>query len=66
MRNRFCPLSETHSPSPHPPPPPPLALVLAEGSSWVECRPKSNEKYTPVLHCISSFQGATCYYEKLL
>ena len=31
---------------------------------WREYEPKSNEKYTPFLHCISSFEG-TFYKKKI-
>ena len=31
--------------------------------SWMEYQAELNEKYTPVLHCISSFEGTS--YKKL-
>ena len=33
-------------------------------SRWLECHPKSNEKYMPFSHCISSFEGTS--YKNLL
>ena len=32
-------------------------------SNWMEYQTKINKKYTPVLHCISSFEGTS--YKKL-
>ena len=31
---------------------------------WMEYQPKSNEKYVPFLHCISSFEGT--FYNKMV
>ena len=48
MLNGFC-LSSN--------PPPTRLLFLTENIKWMENQPKSNEKYTSFLHCISSFGG---------
>ena len=45
----------------------PLFLTLYhsgwKNNYWMEYQPKSNEKYVPFLHCISSFEGS--FYKKV-
>ena len=53
--NRFCPLST--------PIQPPCSEQKA--SSWIQHRPKLNEKCTPFLQCISSFIKVYTLYKKL-
>ena len=60
--HRFCPYP-TNTPPPHPPPPIPLFLTDNIKSIWMEYQAKINEKYRPVLQCISSFEGTS--YKKL-
>ena len=48
MLNRFCLLCETSHP-----------LLTMEISSLMEYKAKLNEKYMPVLHCISSLKGTS-------
>ena len=40
-----------------PPPPRPTLPVLTEQNQDGWTKPKSNEKYTPFVHCILSFEG---------
>ena len=40
-----------------------ISFVSLNGSNWIECQPRLNEKYKPALSCMSILRRAFC--EKL-